>query len=154
ALLVLDEIQGAMGRTGEFFAHQTVAPGVRPDLLTMAKGLGGGLPIGACLALGAAAGALQPGDHGSTFGGNPVAWAAAVAVLDTRAAEGLAGNAGAMGDRLAAGIRALGSPLVTGVRGLGLWRAVVLAEPVAARVEAAARDAGLLANAVQPDALR
>jgi len=154
ALLVLDEIQGAMGRTGEFFAHQALASGVRPDVLTMAKGLGGGLPIGACIALGAAAGALRPGDHGSTFGGNPVACAAALAVLDTLQADDLAGNARAMGDRLAAGIRALASPLVSQVRGAGLWQGVVLAEPVAARVEAAARNAGLLVNAVQPDVLR
>ena len=154
ALLVLDEIQGAMGRTGEFFAHQALAPGVRPDVLTMAKGLGGGLPIGACIATGAAAEALQPGDHGSTFGGNPVACAAALAVLDTVQRDGLAANARAMGDRLAAGVEALGSPLVDHVRGLGLWRGVVLAAPVAAALEAAARHAGLLVNAVQPDALR
>jgi len=154
ALLVLDEVQGAMGRTGAFFAHQAIAPGVRPDVLTMAKGLGGGLPIGACLALGAAAGALRPGDHGSTFGGNPVACAAAHAVLDTIEADGLAANAHAMGERLAAGIRALGSPLVDHVRGLGLWRGVVLTEPASAAVEVAARGAGLLVNGVTPDTIR
>jgi acetylornithine/N-succinyldiaminopimelate aminotransferase len=154
ALLVLDEVQGAMGRTGAFFAHQAVAPGVRPDVLTMAKGLGGGLPLGACIAVGAAAGALRPGDHGSTFGGNPVSCAAAHAVLDTIETDGLAANALAMGERLAAGITAIGCPLISHTRGLGLWRAVVLAEPVAGAVEAAARDAGLLVNTVHPDVLR
>jgi acetylornithine/N-succinyldiaminopimelate aminotransferase len=152
ALLVLDEVQGAMGRTGAFFAHQALAPGVRPDVLTMAKGLGGGLPIGACLALGAAAGALGPGDHGSTFGGNPVSCAAANAVLDVVERDGLAANARAMGERLADGIAAL--PGVAEVRGLGLWRGVVLSDPVAPALEAACRDAGLLVNAVQPGALR
>jgi acetylornithine aminotransferase len=154
ALLVLDEIQGAMGRTGTFFAHQAIAPGLHPDVLTMAKGLAGGLPIGACIALGATAGALQPGDHGSTFGGNPVSCAAALAVLDTLERDGLAANAVAMGERLAAAVGELAGPVVSHVRGLGLWRAVVLAEPVAGALEAAARAAGLLVNAVQPDALR
>ena len=154
ALLVLDEIQGAMGRTGQWFSHQTLAPGVRPDLVTMAKGLGGGLPIGACLARGAAASVLRPGDHGSTFGGNPVACAAALAVLATIEREDLCGNARRMGERLAAGIGALDSPLLAGVRGAGLWQAVLLTAPVAGAVEAAARTAGLLINAVQPAALR
>ena len=154
ALLVLDEIQGAMGRTGAFFAHQSIAPGVRPDILTMAKGLGGGLPIGACVAVGAPARALQPGDHGSTFGGNPVACAAALAVLDVVEQDNLAANSAAMGERLADGVRGLRAALVREVRGLGLWRAVVLKAPVAAAVEQAARDAGLLVNAVKPDVLR
>jgi acetylornithine/N-succinyldiaminopimelate aminotransferase len=154
ALLVLDEIQGAMGRTGSFFAHQTLAPGVAPDLITMAKGLAGGLPIGACLAVGAPARAFQPGDHGSTFGGNPVACAAALAVLDTLVKDDLAANAVAMGDRLAAGITGLRAALVRSVRGVGLWRAVLLTAPVAAAVEQAAREAGLLVNAVKPDTLR
>jgi acetylornithine/N-succinyldiaminopimelate aminotransferase len=154
ALLVLDEIQGAMGRTGEFFAHRALAPGVRPDILTMAKGLGGGLPIGACLAMGAPAAAFRPGDHGSTFGGNPVSCAAALAVLDVLEKDNLAGNALAMGERLAAGVGELRAALVREVRGLGLWRAVVLNAPVAAAVEQAARDAGLLVNAVKPDVLR
>ncbi len=154
ALLVLDEVQGGIGRAGAWFSHQVVAPGVRPDVITLAKGLGGGLPIGACLALGSAASALRPGDHGSTFGGNPIACAAALAVLDTIGSEGLLDRSTEYGRRLAAGIEALDHRLVDHVRGLGLWRAVVLREPVSARVEQAARDAGLLVNAVAPDALR
>jgi acetylornithine/N-succinyldiaminopimelate aminotransferase len=154
ALLVLDEVQGAMGRTGRWFSHQTVASGVRPDVVTMAKGLGGGLPVGACLARGAAAGVLRPGDHGSTFGGNPVACAAALAVLDTIEGEDLCGNARRMGERLSCGINALASPLLARVRGAGLWQAVLLTAPVAREVEAAARAAGLLVNAVRPDAVR
>ena len=152
ALLVLDEIQSGIGRTGHWFAHQ--ADGVRPDVLTLAKGLGGGLPIGACLGFGAAASALRKGDHGSTFGGNPVACAAALAVLDTIDAEGLLARAAAVGGQLADGLAQISHPLLGGVRGRGLWLATVLTEPAAARVEATARDAGFLVNAVQPDAVR
>jgi acetylornithine/N-succinyldiaminopimelate aminotransferase len=152
ALLVLDEIQSGVGRTGAWFAHQR--EGVIPDVITLAKGLGGGLPIGACVGIGACGSALGKGDHGSTFGGNPVACAAAFAVLDTIEREGLLSNATKVGDQLAAGIEAIEHPLVAGVRGSGLWRAIVLAAPAAAAVEAAARRAGFLVNAVQPDAIR
>ena len=152
ALLVLDEIQSGIGRTGTWFAHQ--AEGVRPDVLTLAKGLGGGLPIGACIGLGAAGTALRKGDHGSTFGGNPVACAAALAVLDTIEADGLLARAAATGQQLASGLAGLGHPLLGGVRGRGLWLAAVLTAPRAAEVEAAARAAGYLVNAVQPDAVR
>jgi acetylornithine/N-succinyldiaminopimelate aminotransferase len=152
ALLVLDEIQSGIGRTGTWFAHQ--AEGVRPDVLTLAKGLGGGLPIGACVGLGAAGTALRRGDHGSTFGGNPVACAAALAVLDTIEADGLLARAAATGQQLASGLAGLGHPLLGGVRGRGLWLAAVLTAPRAAEVEAAARAAGYLVNAVQPDAVR
>jgi acetylornithine/N-succinyldiaminopimelate aminotransferase len=152
ALLVLDEIQSGIGRSGTWFAHQ--AAGVVPDILTLAKGLGGGLPIGACIGFGAAATAFRKGDHGSTFGGNPVACAAALAVLDTIAAEGLLARSTAVGARLAAGIAGLSHPLLGGVRGRGLWLAAILNEPVASQVEAAARRAGYLVNAVQPDAVR
>jgi acetylornithine/N-succinyldiaminopimelate aminotransferase len=152
ALLVLDEIQSGIGRSGTWFAHQ--AAGVVPDILTLAKGLGGGLPIGACIGVGAAATAFRKGDHGSTFGGNPVACAAALAVLDTIAAEGLLARSTAVGARLAAGIAGLSHPLLGGVRGRGLWLAAILNEPVASQVEAAARRAGYLVNAVQPDAVR
>jgi acetylornithine/N-succinyldiaminopimelate aminotransferase len=151
-LLVLDEIQSGIGRTGVWFAHQ--ADGVRPDVLTLAKGLGGGLPIGACIGLGAAGTALGKGDHGSTFGGNPVACAAALAVLDTIESQGLLGHAAAIGQRLASGLAGVSHPLVRGVRGRGLWLAVLLDGPVAGPVEAACRDAGYLVNAVQPDAIR
>jgi len=152
ALLVLDEIQSGVGRTGAWFAFQR--EGIIPDVVTLAKGLGGGLPIGACVGIGGCGSALGQGDHGSTFGGNPVACAAALAVLDTIESEGLLKNVTEVGDRLAAGIEAVEHPLVTGVRGSGLWRAITLAAPAAAAVEAAARQAGFLVNAVQPDAIR
>jgi acetylornithine/N-succinyldiaminopimelate aminotransferase len=152
AVLVLDEIQSGIGRTGAWFAHQRA--GIAPDVITLAKGLGGGLPIGACIGLGEYGGVLARGDHGSTFGGNPVACAAALAVLDTIERDGLLAQVSQVGDALAAGIRALDHPLVTGVRGSGLWLAIVLARPAAAAVEAAARQAGFLVNAVQPDAVR
>jgi acetylornithine/N-succinyldiaminopimelate aminotransferase len=152
ALLVIDEVQSGVGRTGAWFAHQR--EGIVPDVITLAKGLGGGLPIGACVGIGACGSALGKGDHGSTFGGNPVACAAALAVLDTIEREGLLANVTEVGDRLAAGIEALEDPLIAGVRGSGLWRAIALTSPAAAEVEAAARRAGFLVNAVQPDAIR
>jgi acetylornithine/N-succinyldiaminopimelate aminotransferase len=152
ALLVLDEIQSGIGRTGAWFAHQ--AAGVRPDVLTLAKGLGGGLPIGMCVGLGAAGTGFARGDHGSTFGGNPVACAAALAVLDTIERDGLLAHVTAVGEHLAAGLSQTGHPLIAGVRGVGLWRAIVLTAEVAPDVEAAARRAGFLVNAVQPDAIR
>jgi acetylornithine/N-succinyldiaminopimelate aminotransferase len=152
ALLVVDEIQSGMGRTGAWFAHQR--EGVIPDVITLAKGLGGGLPIGACIGVGGCGSALGQGDHGSTFAGNPIACAAALAVLDTIEREGLLGNATEVGDRLAAGIEAIEHPLIAGVRGIGLWRAITLTAPAAAAVEAAARRSGFLVNAVQPDAIR
>ena len=152
ALLVIDEIQSGIGRTGAWFAHQ--ADGVVPDVLTLAKGLGGGLPIGACIGLGAAGTALRKGDHGSTFGGNPVACAAALAVLATIESDGLLAHAADVGGRLASGLAAVGHPLLSGVRGRGLWLAALLAQPAAAAVEASCRQAGFLVNAVQPDAIR
>jgi acetylornithine/N-succinyldiaminopimelate aminotransferase len=152
ALLALDEVQTGIGRTGYWYAYQS--EGVEPDVVTLAKGLGGGLPIGACLAFGAAATLLGPGSHGSTFGGNPVCCAAALAVLDTIAADDLLDHVKRVGERLRAGIETLGHPLVTGVRGAGLLLGVVLAEPVAGNVTGALLDAGFLANAVQPDVLR
>jgi acetylornithine/N-succinyldiaminopimelate aminotransferase len=152
ALLVLDEIQTGIGRTGVWFAHQ--AAGLRPDVLTLAKGLGGGLPIGACVGLGAAAAGFAKGDHGSTFGGNPVACAAALAVLDTIERDGLLAHVTEVGEHLTAGLSQVSHPLLAGVRGAGLWRAVVLTAEVAPDVEAAARRAGFLVNAVQPDAIR
>jgi acetylornithine/N-succinyldiaminopimelate aminotransferase len=152
ALLVVDEIQSGIGRTGTWFAHQ--AEGVRPDVLTLAKGLGGGLPIGACIGLGACGAGFGQGDHGSTFGGNPVACAAALAVLDTIERDGLLAHVTAVGEHLAAGLETVGHPLVSGVRGRGLWLAIALTADRAADVEAAARQAGFLVNAVQPDAIR
>ena len=152
ALLVLDEIQTGIGRTGVWFAHQ--AAGVRPDVLTLAKGLGGGLPIGACIGLGEAGAGFSQGDHGSTFGGNPIACAAALAVLDTIDRDGLLAHVTAVGEHLAASLGQLSHPLVAGVRGAGLWWAIVLTAPLAPGLEAAARRAGFLVNAVQPDAIR
>jgi len=152
ALLVLDEIQSGIGRTGAWFAHQSA--GVRPDVLTLAKGLGGGLPIGACVGFGAAGAGFAKGDHGSTFGGNPVACAAALAVLEVIERDGLLAQVTAVGEHLAAGLGQVSHPLVAGVRGVGLWRAVALTAEVAPDVEAAARRAGYLVNAVQPDAIR
>ena len=152
ALLVLDEVQTGIGRTGSWFAHQSA--GVEPDVLTLAKGLGGGLPIGACLAFGDATSLLVPGQHGTTFGGNPVACAAALAVLDTIERDGLLERAAALGKTLSTGITGLGHPLVDTVRGAGLMLGIVLTAPVAAAVEAAAREHRFLVNAVAPDVIR
>jgi acetylornithine aminotransferase len=152
ALLVLDEIQSGIGRTGAWFAHQ--AEGVTPDVMTLAKGLGGGLPIGACVGFGEAGGALVAGDHGSTFGGNPVSCAAALAVIETIERDDLLKNVKTVGETLASGIVAIDHPLLAGVRGSGLWLAAVLNEPKAPAVNTAAREAGFLVNAVQPDAVR
>jgi acetylornithine/N-succinyldiaminopimelate aminotransferase len=152
ALLALDEVQTGIGRTGHWFAHQ--AEGVAPDVVTLAKGLGGGLPIGACLAFGSAADLLGPGSHASTFGGNPVSCAAGLAVLETIANDGLLDHVKRIGERLRRGVEALGHPLVTGVRGAGLLLAITLAAPVAANVVESLTRNGFLANAVQPDAVR
>ena len=152
ALLVLDEVQTGVGRTGAFFAHQH--DGVTPDVVTLAKGLGGGLPIGACLAIGATAELLTPGLHGSTFGGNPVCTAAALAVLRVLADERLIERADVLGKTLSHGIESLGHPLVGHVRGRGLLRGVVLTAPSAKHVETAAREAGFLVNAAAPDVVR
>jgi acetylornithine/N-succinyldiaminopimelate aminotransferase len=148
ALLVLDEVQTGVGRTGHWFAHQ--ADGVEPDVVTLAKGLAGGLPIGACLAFGAAADLFRPGSHGTTFGGNPVSCAAALAVIRTIASEGLLDHVKRVGEQLRRGVEALGLE----VRGAGLLLGIVLRTPVAARVTAALRDAGFLVNPVQPDVVR
>ncbi len=152
ALLVLDEIQSGVGRTGTWFAHQH--EGVRPDIITLAKGLGGGVPIGACVGIGASADLFALGDHGCTFGGNPLSASAALAVLDTIERDGLMAHAVKLGEQLSAGIRALEHPLVAGVRGRGLWLAIVLAEPVSGAFRDAAQRAGFLVNNVQPDAVR
>jgi acetylornithine/N-succinyldiaminopimelate aminotransferase len=152
ALLVLDEVQTGIGRTGAWFAHQTA--GIEPDVLTLAKGLGGGLPVSACLAFGDAASLLQPGQHGTTFGGNPVACAAALAVLDTIERDGLLERAAVLGKTLTTGITGLGHPLVDSVRGAGLMLGIVLTAPVAPAVEAAAREHRFLVNAVAPDVIR
>lgn len=148
----MDEVQTGIGRTGHWFEHQ--AQGVEPDVVTLAKALGGGLPIGATLAFGPAADLLTPGQHGTTFGGNPVACAAALAVLDTIAQEGVLENVKRQGEKLRQGVEALGHPLVDHVRGAGLLLGIVLTEPLSAQVQKAAQDAGLLVNAAVPDTVR
>lgn len=152
ALLVLDEIQTGIGRTGAWFAHQ--ATGVVPDVVTLAKGLGGGLPIGACIGVGAAAGLLEPGQHGTTFGGNPVSCAAALAVLSTIDNDGLLEHVDRLGKEIRAGIEGLGHPLVTDVSGAGLHIGVGLDQPVSAAVAAKARDRGYLVNNAVPTRVR
>lgn len=151
-LLVADEIQTGIGRTGHWLA--TAAAGVEPDVITLAKGLGGGMPIGATLAFGPAADLLGAGQHGSTFGGNPVSCAAALAVLDTIENEGLLAHVRETGERLRSAVEKLAHPLVHHVRGAGLLLGIVLTEPVAPRVQRAAQDAGFLVNAVAPDVVR
>ncbi|NUK73080.1 acetylornithine transaminase [Streptomyces lunaelactis] len=151
-LLVLDEIQTGIGRTGHWFAAQ--AEGVEADVVTLAKGLGGGLPIGATLAFGAAADLLTPGTHGSTFSGNPVVCAGALAVLDTIVGSGLLDHVKRTGERLRCGIEDLAHPLVDEVRGAGLLLGMVLTNAVAPQVQQAAQDAGLLVNAAAPNVVR
>lgn len=153
ALLVLDEVQTGVGRTGHWFEYQA-HEGVLPDVVTLAKGLGGGLPLGATVAFGRAAELLQPGQHGTTFGGNPVACAAGLAVLDTLADEGLLDHVKRQGEKIRGGVEALGHPLVAHVRGAGLLLGIVLTESLAPQVQQAAQDAGILVNAPAPDVVR
>jgi acetylornithine aminotransferase len=152
ALFAVDEVQTGMGRTGQWFAH--AADGVAPDVITMAKSLGGGLPLGATLAFGDAADLLGAGSHGSTFGGNPIAAAAALAVLDTIRDEGLLERAKDLEHRFTTGIEGLGHPAVSGVRGRGALLGVVLTADVAPAVETGLRGAGYLTNAVAPGVVR
>jgi acetylornithine aminotransferase len=152
ALLVLDEVQTGMGRTGAFFAHQH--DGITPDVVTLAKGLGGGLPIGACLAVGPAAALMSPGLHGSTFGGNPICAAAALAVLRVIASEDLARRAEVLGKTLRQGIESVAHPLIDHVRGRGLLCGVVLSAPAAKDVEIASRVGGFLVNAAAAEVIR
>ncbi|MFE4261480.1 acetylornithine transaminase [Streptomyces sp. NPDC056883] len=152
-LLVLDEVQTGIGRCGQWFEHQA-HEGVEPDVVTLAKGLGGGLPIGAVAAFGPVADLLQPGQHGTTFGGNPIACAAGLAVIDTIAADGLLDQVKERGERLRGGIEGFAHPLVSHVRGAGLLLGIVLTEPLAAQVQRAAQDAGFLVNAPAPDVVR
>ena len=151
ALLWLDEVQTGIARTGAWFAHQLL-DGVRPDVVTLAKGLGGGIPIGATVARGPAATLLQPGNHGTTFGGNPVATAAALAVIDTIESDGLMDAAVARGDQLEALLRRQSG--VVEVTGAGLMRGAELDGPYATQVVAAGREAGFILNATGPSRLR
>jgi acetylornithine aminotransferase len=152
ALLVLDEVQTGIGRLGSWFAFQQA--GIMPDVITLAKGLGGGLPLGAVIGVGPAADLFTPGHHGSTFGGNPVCCAAGLAVLRTIAADKLCEHAAAVGKDIAAGVEALDHPLVSGVRGAGLLLGITLREPVAKTVAAVAEKAGYLINPVAADVIR
>ena len=152
ALLILDEIQTGAGRTGEWFAFQR--DGIVPDLVALAKGIGGGFPIGALVAFGAAKDLLQPGDHGTTFGGNPLATATANAVLGEIERAGLVENARLMGDRIRAGLLALAHPAITDVSGRGLLIGVGLTGPQAGAVATRALEAGLIVNAAAEDRIR
>ena len=152
ALFILDEVQTGIGRLGTWFAFQQA--GIVPDVMTLAKGIGGGLPLGATIGFGAAADLFQPGHHGTTFGGNPVCCAAALAVLDTIAAEGLLEHASSVGKEIAAGVEALHHPAISGVRGAGLLLGITLREAVSAKAAAAAQQAGYLINPIQPDVIR
>ncbi|THG31234.1 acetylornithine transaminase [Glaciibacter flavus] len=152
ALLIIDEIQTGAGRTGRWFGFQH--EGIQPDAITVAKGIGGGVPIGSLVTFGAASRLFAPGMHGSTFGGNPLATATANAVLGEIERAGLVENAERRGAQLRERIRSLGSPLVTELRGLGLLIGVGLARPVASRLVRAAQDAGLIINAPNAQTIR
>ena len=153
ALLILDEVQTGVGRTGTWFAFQQA--GVVPDAITVAKGLAGGVPIGALVTFGPeVSGLLTPGQHGSTFGGNPLAAAAGLAVLETIEKDGLLAHATSVGNHLSDSVAALGHPLISGVRGAGLLRAIVLSADVASVVAERALEAGFIINAPTPNALR
>lgn len=154
ALMVVDEVQSGLGHTGKWFAYQHTR--IVPDLVTVAKGLGGGIPIGACLARGPASTLLQPGEHGSTFGGNPLATATALEVLDTLEAEGLLENAEQMGALMRQQLACLqseGAPIAE-VRGRGLMLGVQLTQPIARRVAQHAFNKRLILSAVGDWVLR
>ncbi|WP_341945112.1 acetylornithine transaminase [Microbacterium sp. LWH11-1.2] len=152
ALLIVDEIQTGAGRTGAWFgfSHE----GITPDAITLAKGIGGGFPIGALVTYGAASDLFTPGSHGSTFGGNPLATAVADAVLTEIERAGLVENAARRGEELRELILGLDSPLISAVRGRGLLIGVALSAPVAGDVVAAAQERGLIVNAANPETVR
>jgi acetylornithine/N-succinyldiaminopimelate aminotransferase len=147
-LLILDEIQTGLGRTGRWFAHQH--HGITPDVMTLAKGLGGGVPIGACLAS-PRADVFEPGDHGSTFGGNPLACTVALSVLAVIERDGLVGHAAEMGEMLQSALQGLGAKEV---RGLGLMQAFEFAEPRAKAFQQSCLESGLIVNAVDENSIR
>ena len=157
ALLVLDEVQSGMGRTGRWFAyqHQHIGGGITPDVVTVAKGLGGGFPVGALIAYGEhAAGLLGRGQHGTTFGGNPVASAAALATIGVIERDGLLAHVSQLGEWWRAALAGLHHPLVVAVRGEGLLIAVELAAAVAPRVAELALEAGFVVNPCTPTTIR
>jgi acetylornithine/N-succinyldiaminopimelate aminotransferase len=152
ALLWMDEVQTGMGRCGSWLVH--VDEGVTADIITVAKGLGNGFPIGACIATETASRLLGPGSHGSTFGGNPVAAIAGLAVIAVIERDGLLAHATTLGDHFSTAIMGLDHDLITSVRGRGLLQAVILAAPIATAVVDAALAAGFVINAPRPDVLR
>ena len=152
ALLWMDEVQTGMGRCGSWLVH--VDEGVTADIITVAKGLGNGFPVGACIATETASRLLGPGSHGSTFGGNPVAAIAGLAVIAVIERDDLLAQAKTLGEHLTTAIMGLDHRLITGVRGRGLLQAVILAKPVAPAVVDAALAAGFVINAPRPDVLR
>jgi len=151
-LLIIDEIQTGAGRTGEWFAFQHA--GITPDAITVAKGIGGGFPIGAMITFGTASELFYPGTHGSTFGGNALGTAVANAVLGEIERAGLVQNAAERGAQLRAAIEGIGSPLIDGCRGMGLLVGVGLRHPVAKALVAAAQQHGLIINAPNDDTIR
>ncbi len=154
ALLIIDEVQTGMGRSGFFFAYE--AYGIKPDIVTLAKGLGGGVPIGALIANEKAATGFEPGDHGSTFGGNPLACAAALAVLETYEAENLTAKAGQLGNCFRNALEQLkgsGVPIAE-IRGMGLMIGIGLEHPIAAAVRSSLAEQGFLVGAVGATTLR
>jgi acetylornithine/N-succinyldiaminopimelate aminotransferase len=152
ALLIIDEVQTGAGRTGAWFAYQHAR--ILPDAITVAKGIGGGFPIGGLVTFGSTSELFSKGQHGSTFGGNPLATSVANAVLGEIERAGLVENAALRGAELRERVLALGSPLVAGVRGRGLLVGVALTEPAAAAVSAAALDEGLIVNAANDATIR
>jgi acetylornithine aminotransferase len=152
ALLIVDEIQTGAGRTGEWFAFQH--EGITPDAITVAKGIGGGFPIGALITYGEASELFYPGTHGSTFGGNPLGSAVAHAVLGEIERAGLVANAAERGAQLREAVLAIDSELIAGCRGRGLLLGIALSRPVAKAVVAAAHEHGLVINAPNDDTIR
>jgi acetylornithine aminotransferase len=152
ALLIVDEIQTGVGRTGAWFDFQH--EGITPDAVTIAKGIAGGVPLGAMVTFGAASGLLQRGDHGSTFGGNPLATTVANAVLTEIEDADLIGNADRRGREIRAAVEAMGSPTVTEVRGRGLLIGIGTVEGAAPALATAALEAGLIVNAINPTSIR
>lgn len=153
-LMMLDEIQTGIGRTGQWFAFQH--EGIVPDVMTLAKGLGNGIPIGACLARGKAAELFTPGSHGSTFGGNPLACRVGCTVLDIIEEQGLLENARLQGERLLVRLRAelADDPNVLAIRGQGLMIGIELKQPIRDLTLIAARDHGLLINVTRGKTIR
>ncbi len=157
ALLILDEIQTGAGRTGEWFAFQhegVLPPGAQPDAITLAKGIGGGFPIGALVTFGATSELFQPGQHGTTFGGNPLATATSNAVLSEIERAGLVENARMRGEQLHEAILGIGSPLIADIQGRGLLLGIGLTEPVAGAITARALTLGLIINAASDRRIR